>query len=206
MITNESLLFAKYFFSWSKIRKNVFKLNRLVGLIFGNIKFWRPIRPEGRQNLTEYQMDLKMVSKRPQRILMNLQLLFESVLLVIFVTNSVNVLGGALCAPPTLFRVKYSSKVAWPWVRGIESLEDAAEPNDGIVNCISPLLIACMHSSDDGKITVSCSVLIAWAICENPLFPQYPTFVLILIKQLWTIMGVYLGIWRTWMDWCRRGG
>ena len=100
MITNESLLFAKYFFSWSKIRKNVFKLNRLVGLIFGNIKFWRPIRPEGRQNLTEYQMDLKMVSKRPQRILMNLQLLFESVLLAIFVTNSVNVLGGALCAPP----------------------------------------------------------------------------------------------------------
>ena len=110
MITNESLLFVKYFFSWSKIRKNVFKLNRLVGLIFGNIKFWRPIRPEGRQNLTEYQMDLKMVSKRPQRILMNLQLLFESVLLVIFVTNSVNVLGGALCAPPTLFRVKQQFK------------------------------------------------------------------------------------------------
>ena len=106
MITNESLLFAKYFFSWSKIRKNVFKLNRLVGLIFGNIKFWRPIRAEARQNLTEYQMDLKMVSKRPQRILMNLQLIFESVLLAIFVTNSDNVIVGGPMCPPPLSRVK----------------------------------------------------------------------------------------------------
>ncbi len=80
MITNESLLVAKYFISWYKIRKNIFKLNRLVGLIFRNIEFWRPIRAEGRQHLTEYQMALKMVSKRPQRILMNLQLLIESVL------------------------------------------------------------------------------------------------------------------------------
>ena len=53
MITNESLLLAK----------NIFKLNWLVGLIFGNIEFWRPIRAEGRQNLTGYRVDLKMVSK-----------------------------------------------------------------------------------------------------------------------------------------------
>ena len=75
----------------------------LVGLIFENIEFWRPIRAEGRQNLTKYRMDLKMVSKRPQRILMNSQLLFESVQISIFVTNSVNVLGGAQCAPPHPF-------------------------------------------------------------------------------------------------------
>jgi hypothetical protein len=63
-------------------------------LIFGNIKFWHPIPGEGHQNLTEYRMDLKMVSKLPQRILMNLLLLFESIQLAIFVMNSVNVLGG----------------------------------------------------------------------------------------------------------------
>ena len=51
-----------------------------------------------RQNLTEYLMDLKIVSKQPQRILFNLQLLFVSVLLEIFVTNSVDVLVGALLA------------------------------------------------------------------------------------------------------------
>ena len=34
-------------------------------------------------------MDLKIVSKQPQQILMNLQLLFESGLFAIFVTNSV---------------------------------------------------------------------------------------------------------------------
>ena len=77
-----------------KFQKNGFKLNRLVGLIF-----------EGRHNLTEYWRDLKMVSKGPQRIWMNLQLLFESVQLAIFVTNSVNVLGGALCAPPPFLRL-----------------------------------------------------------------------------------------------------
>ena len=54
-------------------------------------------------------MDLKMVSKQLQRILMNLQLLFESVLIAIFVTNSVNVLGGADSAP-TLFRVNTIQK------------------------------------------------------------------------------------------------
>ena len=70
--------------------------------MFGNIEFWRPIRAEGRQNLTEYCKDLKMVSKQPQ--LMNLQLLFESVLLAIFVRNSVNMLEGALCAPPPPIR------------------------------------------------------------------------------------------------------
>ena len=73
MIPNESLPVAKYL----EINKNIFKLIRLVALSFGNIKFWRPIRSEGRQNLTVYRMDLKMVSKQPQRILMNLQLLFE---------------------------------------------------------------------------------------------------------------------------------
>ena len=103
MITNESLLVAKYFISWYKIRKNIFKLNRLVGLIFRNIEFWRPIRAEGRQHLTEYQMALKMVSKRPQRILMNLQLLFESVLLAIFVTNSTF----------TLFVTKVANRTDW---------------------------------------------------------------------------------------------
>jgi hypothetical protein len=85
----------------------------LAGLIFGNIKFWRPIRAEGSPNLTEYRMDLKMVSKRRQRILVNLQLLCESAQLAIFVTNSVNVIGtrrGTMSAP-TLFRVKnYATK------------------------------------------------------------------------------------------------
>ena len=71
----------------------------LVGLIFGNSECWRPIRAEGRQNITEYRIDLKMVSKRPQRIFMNLQLLIESVQLAIFVTNSVNVLGGGTMCP-----------------------------------------------------------------------------------------------------------
>ena len=73
MITNESLLVAKYFFLDLKFQQNIFKLNRLVDLIFGNIECLRPIRAEGRHNLTEYQMDLKMVLKRPARILMNLQ-------------------------------------------------------------------------------------------------------------------------------------
>ena len=53
MITNESFLVAK---------NNIYQLNRLVGLIFGNIKFWRAIRADGCQNLTEDRMDLKMVS------------------------------------------------------------------------------------------------------------------------------------------------
>ena len=70
-------------------------------MIFRNIEFCRPIRAKGCQNLNEYRMDLKMVSKGLQRILMNLQLLFESVLLAIFVTNSVNVLGGGTMCPPT---------------------------------------------------------------------------------------------------------
>ena len=70
----------------AKQKKN--KLKRLVGLIFENINFWRPIRAEGRQNLTEYWMDLKMESKRPQRLLMNLQLLFDSILLAFFVRKS----------------------------------------------------------------------------------------------------------------------
>ena len=105
MITNEALLVAKYFFLDLKFQKNICKLNRLVGLIFGNIEFWRSIRAEGRQNLTEYRIGLKMVSKRPQRILMNLHLLFESVQLAISVENSVNMLGGHYVPHPTLFRV-----------------------------------------------------------------------------------------------------
>jgi hypothetical protein len=64
------------------------------GLIFGNIEFWHPIRAEGRQNITEYGMDLIIVSKQLQRILMNVQLLFEFIPLAIFVMNSVNVLEG----------------------------------------------------------------------------------------------------------------
>ena len=81
MITNESLLVAKYFCLDKKFKKYIFKLNKWVGLIFKNIEFWRPFLAEGHQNLTEYLMDLKMVSKRLQWILMNLQLLFESVLI-----------------------------------------------------------------------------------------------------------------------------
>jgi hypothetical protein len=92
-----------YFF---KIFRGLFKIESNRSLIFGNIEFWHPIRAEGRQNLTEYRIDLKMVSKRPQRILMNLQLLFESVLIAIFVTNSVNMQGGHY-VPPPLFRVKH---------------------------------------------------------------------------------------------------
>ena len=41
----------------------------------------------GRQNLTENRMDLKMVSKLPQRILMNLQLLFEATVTNITLEN-----------------------------------------------------------------------------------------------------------------------
>jgi hypothetical protein len=101
MIKKKSLLVAMYFLDL-KIQKNIFKLKRLVGLIFGNIEFWRPIRAEGRKNLTEYRMDLEMVSKLLQRILMNLQLLFESVQFATFVKNSINVLGGGgdVCRPP----------------------------------------------------------------------------------------------------------
>ena len=58
MITNESLLVAKQFFL-DQNSKKIFKA-RLVGLIFGNNEFWRPIRAEGRQNFTEYRMDLNM--------------------------------------------------------------------------------------------------------------------------------------------------
>ena len=71
-----------------KFKENILKLNNLVGLIFGNIEFWRPIRAEGRQNLTKYRMDLKMVSEQLQRILINLQLLSETVLLAILVLCS----------------------------------------------------------------------------------------------------------------------
>ena len=52
----------------------------LVGLIFGKIKFIAPFGAEGRQNLTEHPMDLKKVSKQTQRILRNLELLFDPVL------------------------------------------------------------------------------------------------------------------------------
>jgi hypothetical protein len=73
-------------------------------LIFGNIEYWWA---EVCQNLTEYLMDLKMVSKRPQQILMNLQLLFESVQLAIFVKNSVNVLGGHYMPTPPFLGLTY---------------------------------------------------------------------------------------------------
>ena len=83
----------------------MFKLNKLVGLIFGKIEFWAPFPAEGHQNLSEFQMELKMVSKRPERILVNLELLFEPVILAIFFKNSVHALGGPY-VPPTLYRVK----------------------------------------------------------------------------------------------------
>ena len=59
----------------------------MAGLIFGNINFWCPIQAEGRQNLTEYRIDLKNVSKQPQWILVHLQLLLESVLFIFVVNN-----------------------------------------------------------------------------------------------------------------------
>jgi hypothetical protein len=71
---------------------------------------------EPRADITKYWIDLKMVSSRPQRILMNLQLPFESVLIAIFVKISVNVLGGAHWAPPpTLFRVDKSKPATFPY-------------------------------------------------------------------------------------------
>ena len=70
---------CQVYFSWSKIQNIIFKLNWLVGILFGNLEFnWILDGPQ-------------MVSKQPQRILTNLHLLFESVLLAIFVTNSGNV-------------------------------------------------------------------------------------------------------------------
>ena len=52
-------------FFYLKFQTDIVKLNRLADLIFGNIVFWHPIRAEGRPNLTEYQMDLKMELLRP---------------------------------------------------------------------------------------------------------------------------------------------
>ena len=36
-----------------KFQNNNFKLNKLVGLIFENVEFWRPIRAEGRKNINQ---------------------------------------------------------------------------------------------------------------------------------------------------------
>jgi hypothetical protein len=99
MITNCAS--CQVFFLDRKFKKNTFKLNLLVDLIFGNIECWHPIRAEGCQNLTKYRMDLKIVSTQPQRILMNLQSLFEFVLLAILVKKRVNVLSAPHTPPPT---------------------------------------------------------------------------------------------------------
>ena len=61
MFTNESLLVAKYFFLDLKFQKIIFKLKKLVGLIFGKVEFWATIWAEDCQNLTKNLMDLKMV-------------------------------------------------------------------------------------------------------------------------------------------------
>ena len=75
--------------------------------IFEKLKFWTPIGSEGRQNLSSTPTDLKMVSKRLQQILVNLQLLFEPVLKAFCSRiNNENMLGGTLCAPtPNHFKV-----------------------------------------------------------------------------------------------------
>ena len=49
--------------------------------------------------------NIKMVSKRPQWIFRNLQILFASVTIAFLPKNRVNVLGGAHCAPPVAIAV-----------------------------------------------------------------------------------------------------
>ena len=50
MVTNGSLLNAHFLFLDKKIQSYFLKLNKSDFLIFGNVKFWRPIRAEGRNN------------------------------------------------------------------------------------------------------------------------------------------------------------
>ena len=58
------------------------------------MEFWRPISSQGLPKLNRISDRPQNGLKRPQRILMNLQLLFEFDLSAIFVTNSINVQGG----------------------------------------------------------------------------------------------------------------
>ena len=75
-------------------------------MIFGNIEFWRPIRAEGRQNLTKYRIDLKMVLKRRQRKNINLQIHSRNICLGKLTGISRYAPGGAVSAPPFLGLIK----------------------------------------------------------------------------------------------------
>ena len=47
-------------FCWmEKFQSNIFKLNKLVGLIFGNVEFRRPIRAEGLKKRAKISDDPK---------------------------------------------------------------------------------------------------------------------------------------------------
>ena len=65
-----------------------------MGSILGKLEFSALIQAEGRQHLFENPMNLKMVSKQPQRKLVYMPLLFEPVLKHFFLTNSLNTLEG----------------------------------------------------------------------------------------------------------------
>ena len=60
-------LLVSILYLMKKIQNNNFKLNKLVGLIFVNVEFWRPIRAEGRKNINqnsgEFKNGVKMTAK-----------------------------------------------------------------------------------------------------------------------------------------------
>jgi hypothetical protein len=56
----------------SKAKFKIFKLNKLVCLIFRNIKFWDPIRAEGCTNLTEYQNGVQMTGTNIDEFTINI--------------------------------------------------------------------------------------------------------------------------------------
>ncbi len=83
-----------------KIQSWFLKLNKLDFLIFWNVKFLRPIRAEGRKNLTKHMT--KMTGTDIYEFTIN----FGPCHFVIFLKNCVNVLTVSIWPPPTLFRVK----------------------------------------------------------------------------------------------------
>ena len=103
MVTHESHLVSKYFVLDEKIQNNNFKLNKLVGLIFVNVEFWRPIRAEGRKNINQNSGEPKNGVKMTGTDIYEFTVTFGRPLNYYFAKNCRNVLGGAILAPPHPF-------------------------------------------------------------------------------------------------------
>ena len=100
-------LLVSILYLMKKIQNNNFKLNKLVGLIFVNVEFWRPIRAEGRKNINQNSGEPKNGVKMTGTDIYEFTVTFGRPLNYYFAKNCRNVLGGAILAPPpTLFRVK----------------------------------------------------------------------------------------------------